>query len=1364
MYNKKFVAFIFAAALCMGISGACADDSVTNENKTFVNGKELYEIDDILATANGGKTSLAKHSLMALPTLTQKKGALGWRVLSYNTGVKELSNFANLDTPLISDAGFEANHHGIHPVVASHLNGNGKGRYLFTHDMAVRESGNGVFNARLFLVEKVPGIENDNTAPTLTEVGSAIKKTVGSSTDGTTYVTDAKAGLRVDRDRTDEELFVVATVANARLGSGNGKGKWCSAYLSFFRLKEDEAGNATFSDVSDLSVKLDRSLPYTPAQIAVGDFTGTGITNQVALVTSNNEGVWLNIYTIRQQSNGTLTADKTVEEKVYGYKGGQLLESSNSSFDGFFMTPVADVAAGDFDGDGKTELAIVYKSNETSVKDNTGIYGRTGLAKGSAVVKVYKWSNGAFRSQSQTKDWNWFQHNWTEPDNSRSVAWLKPVAADLDGDGKDELAVVVSIWYYRSGDNYKSGNAALHLTFWACDRGSIQPVFKGPEINMSRPSDTSFYTVAPSHGFESPNAFYAYPYFHQYVSVVAGPFRGAMGKYRTREDVAVSVQAMEGSLSVNYANNIAIMWAANDNFTRWKNKWSQSGTLTGRSGMGIGLVASDFLREGAELGDVRHLVVTDRRSCAAIIQAPPYHFDAIPIPWDDNSESSVTEATNFNYEPEAKSVYSRAGSTSTAKDVTFDSKTSLEGIQQLGVMVNSKTINKIKDGVKLAAFFAPGIAKSAKAAKELVGKYVPDELFKNLLDTSTTTTKKIDSSAKSVSYISSISALRRDAQFFYSTNVHVWRYPIKRPIPAWLLGELESGSGKAASGDIFLTVTAPDQPSTSTSKSQRETRLSQTDFHPLYQPRHEEGNLFSYPTTLSGIPGYSQRQFRLLPSVVKPISYGENKEEYKATLKTENGNSTSTTKEVKYGTISKVIGTVKSLRGLSDDLTPPAKPETFTKKFENAETLEVVYPSAKKAFDWNNVTFSSQFDMYVDEGGVMTLGYAVTDLPETAQLWGKDSVYRKYPDPALLLPDRFVFAGATKRVLVRTERDAMRMRGLRVFCNTTGVYTNSVVYPGLSFEIEVPIYNASFLPSDGSKLEVPVALYYRKSGDNGTGTKIGDTTVQLSGWRAGSDEHRATARFTWEEVPDISKGLYEFYVVIDPENKIQEVHEAWSKTVPGGNNTGYFPFGVHYGEEQSKTKIASADFGIKFKSSDGKELNGKSSKSSKSALASANDDSNDWWADDTYTDWESETDLTDFVSDDTEFVLTLTYQDEDLLDEEWIEILLDMKDDDGEYTLCVLSEMIPALFKGDEISISFTLNEEELKQGSNLRMVITDDDDSVEISLDGGSTDNSQLSSSSSDSSGGCDGGVVSGIFGLLALAGGVLVLRRKTR
>ena len=173
MNGKKFFAFL-AAALCLGISGAwAADDSVTNENKTFVNGKELNEIDDILATANGGTASLAKYSLMVLPSLTQRKGALGWRTITYNTDASELAKFSGkvsgLDTPLLSDAGFQESHHGIHPAVASNLTGDGKGRYLFTHGMARVEGNNGVFDASLFLVEKKPGKENDETPPTFTK-------------------------------------------------------------------------------------------------------------------------------------------------------------------------------------------------------------------------------------------------------------------------------------------------------------------------------------------------------------------------------------------------------------------------------------------------------------------------------------------------------------------------------------------------------------------------------------------------------------------------------------------------------------------------------------------------------------------------------------------------------------------------------------------------------------------------------------------------------------------------------------------------------------------------------------------------------------------------------------------------------------------------------------------------------------------------------------------------------------------------------------------------------------------------------------------------------------------------------------------
>ena len=60
-------------------------------------------------------------------------------------------------------------------------------------------------------------------------------------------------------------------------------------------------------------------------------------------------------------------------------------------------------------------------------------------------MKIYKWSGGAFKTAQTIKDWNWTEKNTFSPDIHHSVAWLKPVAADLDGDGKQELAVLVVI-------------------------------------------------------------------------------------------------------------------------------------------------------------------------------------------------------------------------------------------------------------------------------------------------------------------------------------------------------------------------------------------------------------------------------------------------------------------------------------------------------------------------------------------------------------------------------------------------------------------------------------------------------------------------------------------------------------------------------------------------------------------------------------------------------------------------------------------------------------------------------------------------------------------------------------------------------
>ena len=137
------------------------------------------------------------------------------------------------------------------------------------------------------------------------------------------------------------------------------------------------------------------------------------------------------------------------------------------------------------------------------------------------------------------------------------------------------------------------------------------------------------------------------------------------------------------------------------------------------------------------------------------------------------------------------------------------------------------------------------------------------------------------------------------------------------------------------------------------------------------------------------------------------------------------------------------------------------------------------------------------------------------------------------------------------------------------------------------------------------------------------GTLIGepkDNSNVIGGWKKGTEDNKAIVRFDWDKVPELDEGAYEFYVVIDPDNKIDEVHEAWTAQTPEGNNNGYFPFGISYGSTDS-TQLIAKDFDIKYKARGAK--NG-----GKSILSSASEvDEYDDWSD--WNEWSEDTDFSD---------------------------------------------------------------------------------------------------------------------------------------
>ena len=397
---------------------------------------------------------------------------------------------------------------------------------------------------------------------------------------------------------------------------------------------------------------------------------------------------------------------------------------------------------------------------------------------------------------------------------------------------------------------------------------------------------------------------------------------------------------------------------------------------------------------------------------------------------------------------------------------------------------------------------------------------------------------------------------------------------------------------------------------------------------------------------------------------------------------------------------------------------------TFTKSYSTTDTLTASFPNHQG--DYANVTFTTNVQAYTDEAGIMTLGFAVNDLGSTAMLW-RNSIYRQKSDPALYMPHRYLI-GSTDVKARTDEFTATRIRGIRFFDVNADTYAGNVLDAERKYRIDVPIYNASFVAPTS---DVEVSLGYRDKGKTNV-TSIGKTSVKIGGWQAGTTSNKATAQIEWT-VPKELNGQEELVVFIDPDNKIDEIHENWSKEVPGGNNSGYFAFSVvgvtglnAGGGDDAKV----SDFEISVDGMSMSDFIGYAAKKTEMF--------------------------------DAEVKITNRYVENQLI----LSITLSMIDsDDNE--IDTISRNVGVLNTGETYSFTFAADPEDWKDCKELNAVLYTDDGTVTISALRSTTDDGEDESPNESpkapggSSGGCDSGfTLSGL--ILALS--ILIHKRKAR
>lgn len=962
-------------------------------------------------------------------------------------------------------------------------------------------------------------------------------------------VTDAESGIFPDGEDGKEVFAITYFSASSYPGYMGSKNFRYDAHVALF----DYESNNGQPHILDLGKSPNSHFPVL--RIATGDFNHDNKANEFATIrSSSNNG---HRYCIQ-----AFTVDSNNNPKEYysNWDGG----CDANNFEG------GDVVAGDFNGDGKTDLVAIY--SYWTGKRNKDLY---------PLIVTYAWNGKDFHRE-------WKGSGFEVGSQRKSYVpcfGILAEAGDINGDEHDEIV------FLAATDGAGGSNLSVHV--WGTDN-SLKPSqtlgWKTLDIELS------------SYGGESGGQMASGNLLLRAFSLAlvptgeTAPTRGFLrriffSKCEGDDNGAQSSHHIDG-------DRVYYMTPVFDSNGKLTDLSGYTEYAPGNAGRAMKLIPGDFYYESFELGEPEHLRVRGYNTYEITLKTPPYHVDFIKVPWLKDETGAIIEPTepiNFSYVGRTVKYSSSENQTST-NNITSTTQNSIEGGFETSVGSNLEAKIPLIGSGSAKVGLNIGASGGMTRANEHTDQYTEQRTL-----TTEVNTKRSDTSVASYA------------------DYHIWRYPIIKPVGYRLERNfvdndlLKSSDTIELDGNYYMTYTLVDTTGTDFADSSHNAQYDE------YDPPYEEGNIFSYPNTVE----YGMENARVLTEATtfgfaeaasRTLKFGEG-----GSVK--DGETTSWKANVTADIhcdlnaslgIEKLSGGVNASKKLYGKYAHEAATTvTSTKTWNKDESITISMPTQSVANATSNA-YTVTSKVYVNEAGVLITPFSVQ--LGSAQLWNEtvnssgaviteeQSPYVISCDPALLLPGRFCrdeFSAGSERYSEKwyfntSAQAATRLRGLKIYDNVSKQYIGGALEQDWEYTLTLPIYNASMVavPGSGVLVEYGYQVYNDTAKRWDSRVKIGEQRIALGGWtndkamdKGGSN--KGEVKFNWtpksEEVP---QGRYRFYFLLDPNNEIKEIHENYTDDPAeidavnnqAGNNIGYREFSIiHTDFNGTSSSVFAAD-------------------------------------------------------------------------------------------------------------------------------------------------------------------------------------------